>query len=226
MMYKTTLPVIALLGATAVLGWVLYEVGSRFLPGLSVRQATVPSTVTPAARPSASEYQLGQLVSAHLFGVAARPKPVVQQAPETRLRLTLLGVIASTDDKHSRAVIASDQAPDRSYAIGQLIEGTDAKIHSVEESKVILDRQGRFESLVMAKIDVASAGAPQAGRRVAPANARRRQAPPRRNARARRPPSAPRKAPAPNAGSRGREPAQSARPSPPAREGEVVRFPF
>ncbi len=156
MAVKNFLPTAALFTAIAILSWTLFDVAQRFVPGMSTTRDFGRAPPATVADTPDGDYDIKQIVAAHLFGVAAQPKPVVQQAPETRLRLTLLGVVASNRDLRGRAVIASDAAPDRSYAIGDRISGTDAKLHSIEKDRVIIERGKRLEKLSLDRPDIDS----------------------------------------------------------------------
>jgi len=102
------------------------------------------------SKSNSTDYNINKLVAAHLFGKAE--KVVVKKtenAPETKLKLKLLGVMSSEDEHYARALIQVSSKGMKSYAIGELIEGTDAQLHKVEIEKVILDRKGNLESLAM-----------------------------------------------------------------------------
>ncbi len=157
MTYRNYLPTVSLLAAILILAWVLYDVGRRFVPALSSARNAAPTQVASDAKTPSEDYRLNQIIAAHLFGVAPKQQPVVQQAPETRLRLTLLGVMASNRDDNARAVIASDAASDRSYSIGDRINGTDAKLYAIETDRVIIERGKRLEKLSLERPDLASA---------------------------------------------------------------------
>jgi general secretion pathway protein C len=92
----------------------------------------------------------------HLFGkyVKNKPKPVaapVQQiatAPETKLNLKLRGVFVSTNPKNASAIIADAKGKEESYKIGDDIAGR-AILREVFNDKVILERNGRLETLLL-----------------------------------------------------------------------------
>ena len=73
---------------------------------------------------------------------------VKQDAPRTRLNLTLTGVLASTVPSRSIAVIiyAGQEA---SYGIGDTITGTPAKLRDILPDRVILSNQGQDETLML-----------------------------------------------------------------------------
>lgn len=108
----------------------------------------------------AAPYSIEGIVAAHLFGTAETKQPSVAEAPKTKLKLNLLGVLATDNSDLARALIQVQSKKMRSYAVGEVIEGTDAALHRVENRRVILDRQGKFESLVMARKGVRTAEEP------------------------------------------------------------------
>lgn len=87
----------------------------------------------------------------HLFGEAGS-EPVKQvtaevNAPETRLRLELLGVTKSTEHKElSTAIIAPKGGTGEFYRIGDTIQGG-TRLAAVYENRVILDTNGKLETL-------------------------------------------------------------------------------
>ncbi len=102
------------------------------------------SVVTPSARPD-----LAAVPALHVFGEAdvkpiATPEPI--SAPETRLRLVLHGVFASTNPQQSMAIIAEKNGKDDSYFIGDSVPGN-ATLHEVYADRVILKRLGKLETL-------------------------------------------------------------------------------
>ena len=102
---------------------------------------------------------LANLSSYHLFGDAEKSAPVIQQtvidAPETRLRLDLKGVFASTNASEALAIISSSKGKDKTYHIGDKITGG-ALLHAVYEDRVILKRNGQLETLRLPKSKVDS----------------------------------------------------------------------
>jgi len=145
------------LGAIVVLGLSIAELGLKFWdrdsetkPG-SVEQTGIGQQPAPS-----TSYRIEQIVSAHLFGHEVEAQAIAVEAPETQLRLRLLGVVASDDATLSRALVARDSAPTRSYAVGELVDKTDAKIHAIESTRVLLERNGRLESLPIVRPDMSS----------------------------------------------------------------------
>lgn len=143
--------------ALAALLWSAYHGIERLTPlwqstpGYASLEAGGPDPGTE----SSPQYDISDIVEAHLFGTAAEPVPdTVVEAPETRLQLDLLGLIASADQRLARAIIRVNGSRVQPYAIGDAIDGTDAAIHSVESRRVLLQRDGALESLALKRQSV------------------------------------------------------------------------
>ena len=109
---------------------------------------------------STSVVDLSALKARNIFGNAAA-KPVEQsrqqQAPLTRLNLRLLGVSASSVPERSAAII--EQAGQQSvYSPGDLLTNTQVKVLEIYADRVILENQGRRETLELEGIGELSPG--------------------------------------------------------------------
>lgn len=105
--------------------------------------APVPFTAPERAAPPAA----AAIVDAHLFGVVpARSEPEAQPLVETRLRLTLHGVIVAPQDGASAAVISEPNRQGELYTVGSRLPGN-ATLEAVHPDHVILSRTGRNEKL-------------------------------------------------------------------------------
>ena len=88
------------------------------------------------------------VVSAHLFGLATAD-PTTQDpanAPLSSANLVLAGTIATQDPKHGIAIISAG-GPSKVYSVGDNVSG--ASLYSVYLDRVILDRGGTLETLVL-----------------------------------------------------------------------------
>jgi len=108
-------------------------------------------TVQPTALiASDSLSNLSTIKSANLFGMEQMPTDVLQssniKAPKTRLNLKLVGVVSSNQKSDNLAIIAYKKTQ-QTYGIGDLIQGTQAKLSAVFSNKVIIENSGRTESL-------------------------------------------------------------------------------
>jgi general secretion pathway protein C len=108
-----------------------------------------PSQFTSAAQSGAGLVTVGAL---HLFGEAdlspVASAPTIVEAPETRLSLTLKGIVATSVGGVGRALIAEGSATEEVYRVGDALSGG-AVLHEVLADKVILQRGGRFETLTL-----------------------------------------------------------------------------
>ena len=98
-----------------------------------------------------------QIANLHLFGEASKAKPSVKKAalnaPETRLKLTLRGVFSDDDSSSAssaRAIIGDPRGKEDSYAPGDPLPGG-AKLAEIYPDRIILERNGRFETLRLPK---------------------------------------------------------------------------
>jgi general secretion pathway protein C len=106
------------------------------------------------AKGAAAMIQNDSIADLHIFGDAAVvvtevPKEV--NAPTTRLRLELLGVMAASIAEKSSAIIAPKGGAGENYRVGDVVQGR-TKLAAVHQDKVILDSNGKLETL---KFDLA-----------------------------------------------------------------------
>ena len=136
--------------------WSLAELTWSLLPGAA--PVVGDSTPTPVPRQARAVVpRLAPVADLSLFGrpesaVAARG-PV--DAPETRLNLTLRGVLA-TGSPFARAIVAAAGGEELSYRVGDHLPGG-ATLDQVLADRVILQRAGRLEALFLPK-DAESGG--------------------------------------------------------------------
>lgn len=155
MLKKNTRNFIALtflLAGLAMLVWSAQSFVLTHYPhwvGRSVDRSSI--TASQSQVPARAQYKLKEITSAQLFGATKKVAPKVEKAPETKLKLKLFGVLASDQDEFARAMIQVASKQMKVYAIGESIEGTDAALHKVESRRVIIDRKGSLESLVMSR---------------------------------------------------------------------------
>ncbi len=96
----------------------------------------------------------------HLFGklqatVAAAPKPEV--LPETKLKLTLRGLIASSNPAEARAIIADPSGKGDFYKVGDTLPGN-AVLEEIHVDRIVLKRGVNFETLRLPKEALALPG--------------------------------------------------------------------
>ena len=154
----TAVLVIAIAYQLATLTWAL-------APGSAPAAAAAPSPVETGGDAPVSDYSV--LLSSHLFGEAAEQPAVavapVADAPDTTLSLTLKGILSKEGDPNGSVIIANSRNEEKTYYVDQTIEGADgATLHSVYADRVLLNRNGRLETLRLPKELTASSGTPMA----------------------------------------------------------------
>jgi general secretion pathway protein C len=128
----------------ASLGWLLFP-GPESLPVAQQPPAGVPAPVK-RRQPAIDEQQIAAW---HIFGVAGQEEPAVQaavEAPDTSLKLTLRGVLASDDPNEARAIVGDPRGQEEHYAVGDPLPGN-AKLTEIYPDRIILERNGRYETL-------------------------------------------------------------------------------
>jgi general secretion pathway protein C len=139
------------------------------LPGAGTGSAP-PPTATVTASGSGGGGQatdLGGLTRLHLFGeVERKPQQTRPEgpidAPETKLNLTLRGILYNYDPEFARAIIADAKNKDEFYRIGDELPGG-ATLDGIYQDRVILLRNGRHEALRLPEEGLETASSDGAG---------------------------------------------------------------
>lgn len=101
------------------------------------------------AKGAAAVTQNDSIADMHIFGdatVAVVEVPKELDAPTTRLRLALLGIMAASTAENSSAIIAPKGGAGKNYRIGDVVQGR-TKLAAVQQDQVILDSNGKLEAL-------------------------------------------------------------------------------
>lgn len=110
--------------------------------------------LTVSVNTSQQQLPVNELLSLNLFGryqANATPvttKPVKQDAPQTQLRLTLVGVVASSTPSRALAVVTNN-GKQNTYGINEVIDNTRATLIAVYNDRVIIRNNGRDETLML-----------------------------------------------------------------------------
>lgn len=118
-----------------------------------------PEAALPAFTPETPAVDIAAIVNAHLFGVAAQSGDP-SMAPATSANLTLAGTLAGIQPEQGWAIIGASGQTARVYATGAALPGG-SKLFAVYPDRVILDRGGTRESLMLPRLS-GGAGAPMA----------------------------------------------------------------
>jgi general secretion pathway protein C len=112
----------------------------------------ISANISATKKFTAKNVNLSSLQSLNLFGRYNEPSVEqvieVKDAPETRLNLTLTGVVAS-DDKNVGAAIIANAGKQNTYGIGEIITGTRATLEQVMNDRVLIKQSGRLETLML-----------------------------------------------------------------------------
>jgi general secretion pathway protein C len=114
----------------------------------------------PAGRASGRSHALdvAAITNAHLFGAAPVSRENGANAPQTSMPLVLTGIIAGNDPQNGLAILGQTAQTAKVFAVGDTVPGG-AKLHSVYIDRVVIDRNGQLESLVLPR-QVAGSAAP------------------------------------------------------------------
>lgn len=151
-----------------ILGRLIWSIAQP-APAPSPWQAKTVS-VTASNR---SGFQVSDVLDMNLFGRYQKSAPVIkkepvkQDAPETKLNLTLVGVVASSNPQTSLAVI-THRGKQNTYGLNEAIEGTRATLQAVYADRVIIRNSGRDETLMLDGVKFSKSSSSPAPARPAP----------------------------------------------------------
>lgn len=169
MKFDNRLPVVATVLMILLLAQSLAVFTWNLLPVPEVKgkdTAVLVSSRTTMDQGANYKTQINQISQWHLFGEAKKDAPLVTskviEAPDTRLNLKLLGVMASSDQEAARAIIADGKGEENSYGIGKTLPGN-AVLREIYADRVILEYRGRLETLRLPKEAVVIGFEPENG---------------------------------------------------------------
>ena len=166
---KQLVPMVAVAAALGAMAWV---VTSHFDDHSAHSEVPITGTASAnveAASPAAADNSTTvtavmwkQMSSWHLFGkftpavadvpaieIAAEEEPAepdLSNIPETRIPLKLSGIAYSSDQRKAFAMVITPDGHQAEYQAGESI-GTEATVHLIEERRVVINRDGKFEAL-------------------------------------------------------------------------------
>lgn len=144
---------------TAVCAVAAVWFGAQLTWQLITPASEVPSGPLQITTQSAeSSYSARSIVALDLFGAASAGTPQASSnAPKTSLNIRLLGVSASNVPERSAAIIERS-GKQEVYVMGDKLEGTQVTIKEIYADRVILDNNGRLETLELEGIGELSEG--------------------------------------------------------------------
>jgi general secretion pathway protein C len=105
-----------------------------------------PSPATVARR----GIDIASITNGHLFGIVAEQAKSgsAADATQTSMQLVLTGIIAGKDPRVGFAIVGENATAAKVHAVGDNVPGG-AKLHSVYNDRVLLDRNGHLEYLTL-----------------------------------------------------------------------------
>ncbi|HKE93543.1 MAG TPA: type II secretion system protein GspC [Povalibacter sp.] len=142
-----TLPQALTLVLVVAIAWQLVQLTWLLLArGGDSASALPPAPATARTRNQGPDLQA--IADAHLFGVQQAEVQNPETAQPTQMNLVLSAVFATNDPEKGLAIIGESAAAANVYAAGEAVRpGT--RLQSVYVDRVILDRGGKLEALVL-----------------------------------------------------------------------------
>jgi general secretion pathway protein C len=146
--------------ATWVLAFALAVQAAVIVTNLAGSSRPPKLPANPPAAQRSRTVDVAAITGAHLYGMP--PVQAVAQdaanAPATNMPLVLTGIIAADDPNNGLAIIGENAAGAKVFAVGDNVPGG-AKLHSVFPDRVVIDRNGTLESLMLPR-QLGTASAP------------------------------------------------------------------
>lgn len=132
------------------LAWLLAKLSWQFLPKPESNLSVLPVQIsTNRSVPQ----DLTHITRYPFFGkaepITAIAPVVVTEAPKTQLNVKLTGLVAVPTRPEAGSAVIEHRGNEATYAVGDMLEGTRAKLHQVLDDRVLLDQNGRFETLML-----------------------------------------------------------------------------
>jgi general secretion pathway protein C len=115
---------------------------------VSLRRSSGTGALAHANPGRVHTLDVAQITTAHLFDVAKVARPDGANAPQTSMPLVLTGIIAGNDPQNGLAILGQSAQTAKVYAVGDNVPGG-AQLHSVYTDRVVIERAGALESLML-----------------------------------------------------------------------------
>lgn len=147
------LAVVGIAWQAAQLTWLFLAPQPAASPAIDTSKAAVPLATTTVNPQS--------IADAHLFGIAGASSDSTDpnNLPQSQTSLVLAGTMALDDPQAGYAIVGENAATAKFYRVGAVINGV-ARLHSVYADRVIIDRNGSLETLVLPRGAPSTAPAP------------------------------------------------------------------
>lgn len=136
--------------------YLLVQITWLFIPQDEEQSQQVQQKAVPVNKIQAKQNNFRKLTTANIFGVSQTTAVTQQEtkAPETRLDLSLKGVLAAVPAAHASAIIAQGKSGKEDiYGVGDKIQGgAGVTIKEIHPDYVVLERNGQAEILKLQKV--------------------------------------------------------------------------
>ena len=133
--------------------WLLVEVTWLFFPQDDETSLPVQQQNRPLNNKQTQQNSFNRLTTANIFGVSDKAVPQKQiKVPETKLNLTLKGVLAAKPMARASAIIAKGKSGKEDiFSVGDKMPGG-ILIKEIHPEYVVLERNGLLETLKLQKV--------------------------------------------------------------------------
>ncbi|MFC5079277.1 Type II secretion system protein C [Vibrio thalassae] len=156
--YQAQISVMLTLVMLAVSAWIAGILLWQIFPQThSVSRWVAPVAVNNPSQVQSNDLHSSDINKANIFGQYSREKKVVKappvvkavkEAPKTRLNVTLVGSVVSSNPNSSLAVVAH-RGKQGTYGVGEQIEGTRATLSAVMIDRIIISNSGTDETVML-----------------------------------------------------------------------------
>ena len=141
-----------------VAGILVVLLGAQLAAWITSAGDSAPPPAAAAPAVTRNEVDVPSILRANIFGQAAVSADP-GSAPATSLSLVLSGILADEDPQRGYALIGPSATAIKVYAVGAMLPGG-VKLHSVLPDRVLLDRGGTVESLLLPRRSSAGTAPP------------------------------------------------------------------
>ena len=129
------------------------EIVWRIVPAPEQSTTQISQTATASNASGKTQVNINAIKQLKLFGdpqavEVVEEAPVIESAPETKLNLTLTGLVASTTETEGAAII-EHKSEQNTYGRGDKVDDTSVIVKEVKRDRIIIDNNGRFETLML-----------------------------------------------------------------------------
>ncbi len=142
--------------AAILLGLASFRAAGLLQQEQSSLQSSINAPLSqPAGKSKRGKINYSLLAKLHIFGEVSKQsdtplKRETLDAPETNLKLELIGVLFNRDTDDGLAIISESGKSQKNFHKGEKLPGG-ATLYAIEKERIILQRNGRHETLTLKK---------------------------------------------------------------------------